>query len=88
MPANLDIKYERIAKILIANMIILITDSQHLLYIDLTNQINSDRILAIYSTDSNIILHFCNLFENLMDLSELREQSAEYNEEWNLLYYL
>ena len=80
MTVNLDIKYEKIAKILIADMIILITDNQHLLYIDLTNEINSDRILAIYSTDSNIILHFCNLFENLIDLSELREQSAEYDE--------
>jgi hypothetical protein len=62
-------------------MIILITDNQHLLYIDLTNEINSDRILAIYSTDNNIILHFCNLFEYLIDLSELREQSSEYDEE-------
>lgn len=80
-PANLDIKYEKIAKILRADMIILITDNQHLLYIDLTNEINSDRILAIYSTDNNIILHFCNLFEYLIDLSELREQPSEYDEE-------
>jgi hypothetical protein len=79
-PTNLDIEYEKLDKILRADMIIFIIDQQHLIFIDLKNDMDPNTLLAIYSTNSNIILHFCNLFSCLINLSELREQSAKSDE--------
>ena len=79
-PTNLDIECEKIDKILRADMIIFIIDQQHLIFIDLKNDMIPNTLLAIYSTNSNIILHFCNLFICLINLSELREQSTESDE--------
>lgn len=80
-PTNLDIQYQKIAKILRADMIIFIIDQQHLIFIDIKNDMDPNTLLAIYSTNSNIILQFRNLFSYLINLSELREQSAE-SDEW------
>ena len=62
-------------------MIIFIIDQQHLIFIDIKNDMDPNTLLAIYSTNSNIILQFRNLFSYLINLSELREQSAE-SDEW------
>ena len=76
-PATLDIQYVKIDKILRSDMIIFIIDHQHLLFIDLKKDMNPNNLLTIYTANSNIILQFSSLFENLLNLSELREQSAK-----------
>ena len=74
-PATLDIQYVKIDKKLRSDMIIFIIDHQHLLFIDLKQDIDPNNFLATYTANSNIILQFSSLFENLSNLSELREQS-------------
>jgi hypothetical protein len=76
-PALLDIQYVKIDKILRSDIIFFIIDDQHLFFIDLKNDMDPNNFLATYSANSNIILQFSNLFENLLNLSELREQSAK-----------
>ena len=76
-PADLDIQYVKIAKILRSDMIIFLIDHQHLLFIDLKKDIGPNSFLATYSANRNIILQFSSLFENLLNLSELRELSAK-----------
>ena len=76
-PALLDIQYVKIDKILRSDIIFFIIDDQHLFFIDLKNDMDPNNFLATYSANSNIILQFYNLFENLLNLSELREQSAK-----------
>jgi hypothetical protein len=75
--ALLDIQYVKIDKILRSDIIFFIIDDQHLFFIDLKNDMDPNNFLATYSSNSNIILQFSNLFENLLNLSELREQSAK-----------
>jgi hypothetical protein len=48
-----------------------------LLFIDWKQDIDPNNFLAIYSANSNIILQFSSFFENLLNLSELREQSPK-----------
>ena len=79
-PATLDIQYVKIDKILRSDMIIFIIDHQHLLFIDLKKDMSPNNLLAIYTANSNIILQFSSLFENLLNLSELRERSSKYDE--------
>ena len=79
-PATLDIQYVKIDKILRSDMIIFIIDHQHLLFIDLKKDMNPNNLLTIYTANSNIILQFSSLFENLLNLSELRERSSKYDE--------
>jgi hypothetical protein len=76
-PANLNIQYVNIGKIFRSDMIIFIIDNQHLLFIDLKQDIDPNNFLATYSANSNIILQFSSFFENLLNLSELREQSPK-----------
>ncbi|HYJ02414.1 MAG TPA: hypothetical protein VEW92_09390 [Nitrososphaeraceae archaeon] len=76
-PANLNIQYVKIGKIFRSDMIIFIIDNQHLLFIDLKQDIDPNNFLATYSANSNIILQFSSFFENLSNLSELREQSPK-----------
>jgi hypothetical protein len=76
-PANLNIQYVKIGKIFRSDMIIFIIDNQHLLFIDWKQDIDPNNFLAIYSANSNIILQFSSFFENLLNLSELREQSPK-----------
>ena len=76
-PANLNIQYVKIGKIFRSDMIIFIIDNQHLLFIDLKQDIDPNNFLATYSANSNIILQFSSFFENLLNLSELREQSPK-----------
>jgi hypothetical protein len=76
-PATLDIQYVKIDKIFRSDMIIFIIDQQHLLFIDLKKDMSSNNLLATYTANSNIILQFSSLFENLSNLSELREQSPK-----------
>ncbi len=75
--ANLNIQYVKIGKIFRSDMIIFIIDNQHLLFIDLKQDIDPNNFLATYSANSNIILQFSSFFENLLNLSELREQSPK-----------
>ena len=76
-PANLNIQYVKIGKIFGSDMIIFIIDNQHLLFIDLKQDIDPNNFLATYTANSNIILQFSSFFENLSNLSELREQSPK-----------
>ncbi len=76
-PATLDIQYVKIDKKLRSDMIIFIIDHQHLLFIDLKKDMSPNNLLTTYTSNSNIILQFSSLFENLLNLSELREQSAK-----------
>lgn len=76
-PATLDTQYVKIDKILRSDMIIFIIDHQHLLFIDLKKDMSPNNLLATYTANSNIILQFSSLFENLLNLSELRERSAK-----------
>jgi hypothetical protein len=77
----LNIQYRKIAKSLRSDMIFVIIEHQHLIFIDLKQQYTElNQLLAIYSTNNNSILQFNRMFENLWALSELKEQSDKYNE--------
>ena len=84
-PATLDIQYVKIDKKLRSDMIIFIIDHQHLLFIDLKKDMSPNNLLATYTANSNIILQFSSLFENLSNLSELREQSTKIL--WKMKFY-
>jgi hypothetical protein len=87
LPTNntdmLNIHYRKIVKPLSYDMIVLIIDCQHLIFIDLKQSMDLNRILASYSTNNNnnsSNLQFYSLFENLWNLSELKEPLAKYKE--------
>ena len=76
-PPNLDIEYVKSAKILRTDIIFYIIDHQHLLFIDLNQDIGSNSLFATYSTINETIIQFSNFFEDLLNLSELREQNNQ-----------
>jgi len=76
-PANLNIQYVKIDKILRSDMIIFIIDNQHLLFIDLNQDIGPHSLFATYSTINETIIQFSSFFEDLLNLSELREQNNQ-----------
>jgi hypothetical protein len=81
----LNIHYRKICKPLSYDMIVLIIDYQHLIFIDFNQHVDPNRLLASYSTNNNdnnnsSNLQFYSLFENLWTLSELKEPLAKYNE--------
>ena len=75
----LNIEYRRIVKPLRSDMLAFIIDKQHLIFIDLKQNMDFNQFLATYSTNNNIILQFYNLFDDLWCLSELKEQRSKYN---------
>jgi hypothetical protein len=76
-PPNLDIEYVKIAKILRSDIIFYIIDLQHLLFIDLNQDIGTNSFFATYSTTNETIIQFSSFFEDLLNLSELREQNNQ-----------
>jgi hypothetical protein len=83
----LNIHYRKIVKPLSYDMIALIIDYQHLIFIDFNQHMDLNRLLASYSTNNNddnnnnsSNLQFYSLFENLWTLSDLKEPLAKYNE--------
>ena len=76
-PPNLDIEYVKIDKILRSDIIFYIIDRQHLLFIDLNQDIGPNSLFATYSTINETIIQFSSLFEDLLNLSELREQNNQ-----------
>lgn len=76
----LNIEYRKIVKPLGFDILAFIIDNQQLISIDLKQCGNINQSLAIYLTNNNnSILQFCNLFDNLWALSELKEQDSKYN---------
>jgi hypothetical protein len=75
----LNIEYRKIVKPLGFDILAFIIDNQQLISIDLKQCVNINQSLAIYLTNNNSILRFCNLFDNLWALSELKEQDSKYN---------
>jgi len=62
-------------------MIAFIIEHQHLIFIDLKQNMDFNQLLAIYSiTNNNNNSTFYNLFEDLWTLSELKEQPTKYKE--------
>ena len=76
-PPNLDIEYVKSAKILRTDIIFYIIDRQHLFFIDLNQDIGPNSLFATYSTINETIIQFSNFFEDLLNLSELREQNNQ-----------
>ena len=76
-PPNLDIEYVKSAKILRTDIIFYIIDRQHLLFIDLNQDIGPNSLFATYSTINETIIQFSSFFEDLLNLSELREQNNQ-----------
>ena len=76
-PSNLDIEYVKSAKILRTDIIFYIIDRQHLLFIDLNQDIGPNSLFATYSTINETIIQFSSFFEDLLNLSELREQNNQ-----------
>jgi hypothetical protein len=76
-PPNLDIEYVKSAKILRNDIIFYIIDREHLLFIDLNQDIGPNSLFATYSTINETIIQFSSLFEDLLNLSELREQNTQ-----------
>ena len=76
-PPNLDIEYVKSAKILRTDIIFYIIDREHLLFIDLNQDIGPNSLFATYSTINETIIQFSSLFEDLLNLSELREQNTQ-----------
>ena len=75
----LNIEYRKIVKPLRSDMIAFIIDNQHLIIINLKQNMDLAPLLATYSTNNNSILQFYSLFDNLWTLSELKEQYYTYN---------
>jgi hypothetical protein len=76
----LNIEYRNIVKPLGFDILAFIIDNQQLISIDLKQCVNINQSLAIYLTDNNnSILQFCNLFDNLWVISDLKEQDSKYN---------
>jgi hypothetical protein len=74
---SLDIQYRKIIKPLNSEDIIaFIIDHQQLIIINLKQYMDNNHLL-IRSTNNNSILQFCDLFENLWILSEIKEQSLK-----------
>jgi len=77
----LNIQYRKIVKPLRSDMIAFIIEHQHLIFIDLKQNMDFNQLLAIYSTtNNNNNSTFYNLFEDLWTLSELKEQPTKYKE--------
>jgi hypothetical protein len=70
-------EYVKSAKILRTDIIFYIIDREHLLFIDLNQDIGPNRLFATYSTINETIIQFSSLFEDLLNLSELREQNTQ-----------
>jgi len=73
----LDIEYVKSDKILRSDIIFYIIDRQHLLFIDLNQDIGPNSFFATYSTINETIIQFSSFFEDLLNLSELREQNNQ-----------
>ena len=76
-PPNLDIEYVKSTKISRTDIIFYIIDRQHLLFIDLDQDVGPNSLFATYSTINEIIIQFSSFFEDLLNLSELREQNNQ-----------
>ena len=74
-----------ISKSLECDIIAILIDRQNLIIIDLKNPTKLDERFAIYPTDNNNnIVQFYDLFESLWILSELKEQTANNNNNQNI----
>ncbi|HET7641891.1 MAG TPA: hypothetical protein VFK40_00155, partial [Nitrososphaeraceae archaeon] len=74
-----------ISKSLECDIIAILIDRQNLIIIDLKNLTKLDECFAIYPTDNNNnIVQFYDLFESLWILSELKEQTANNNNNQNI----